>query len=272
MTSILDKIRKSGSTNHKTSILLYSKPKLGKTTLCVNIPNSLVIEPVTENGTSNYATDADVFQITCWTEFQDIHDFLEANPTKYEWVAVDGLTSFLDLAVERAKEVTPQKNDTDIPWGTTISLFKTMFNQFQALPVNTLYTAHEKEKAKTVVSQGDLPGVYDEPRVIVDLPGQLGGYIAKNVDLTARLYVEYVSSDAARAAVQLGEPLPSGKRYIRIGASSHTDTGHRSQHDLPDVFLFKRTLTIPKLHYFLENGIPERPQALDGVVDKEVGA
>lgn len=80
--------RKAISTNPHV-LLLYSSPKAGKTTICAQLPNSLLVE--LEPGGANYV-DGTIIDIDKAKEFNELLDTLIANGKPYKYLIIDTVT------------------------------------------------------------------------------------------------------------------------------------------------------------------------------------
>lgn len=79
-------------TNSPENMIIYSKPKVGKTTQLAELPNNLIID--LEKGTNKI--DALKVQASNLTELKQVIDAIHASDHKYEYVSVDTISKLED--------------------------------------------------------------------------------------------------------------------------------------------------------------------------------
>lgn len=131
------------------NIMVYGDSGVGKTVLAGTAPNALILRA--ENGAisaKRMGSKAKVWPINSWADFEAAYDWIENNPTVFEWVVVDSITKLQELCIrailDKAVKDNPSR-DMDIPaiqdhykWQLLMKRFVVMFND---LPVNVLWTA-----------------------------------------------------------------------------------------------------------------------------------
>lgn len=138
-------------------ICIYGSGGVGKTTLIGTMPGQgLVIDvPEVEGGTvvlSDKADRIDVVSVSTWSEIEEKFWFLRDKPHPYQWVAIDSITAFTELAkrktiaergaltIEHADRHTLSQPD----WGKVGRLVGELVYQFRTLPIHTIWIAQER--------------------------------------------------------------------------------------------------------------------------------
>lgn len=253
------KIRKPSSVERKPRLLIYSRNKKGKTTLCDSAPNVLILDP--ERGTDHLKkSDPDAWPIESWDDIDEVYKYLKGSKEasdKYEWIAVDGTTRMSNMSLrfvmrmeeERSLERRPgvvQQRD----YGKAGELFKGMLLNFQSLPMGIIYTAQER-----MIEVGDTGTSGDEDAedvavmFVPDLPKGARASLNSIVDGIARLYV--VKSTKKVRVKGVVEEREYPQRRLWLTDHMQYDTGFRSDYPLPD---FIKDPTIPKLDRLLKTG------------------
>lgn len=152
--------------------LVYGDSGVGKTVFGGS-DNVLIL--AVEDGTQSAArqgSKADVWRIKKWDDLADAHDWIDANPGHgYDWIVVDSATEMQQLCMRSILDAAVAENksrDPDIPalqdWQKYYNMFLRFVSQFNALPVNVLYTAtvmrSENEDGEDVVLP-NIPGKDD---------------------------------------------------------------------------------------------------------------
>lgn len=114
-------IIKNKSNQNPTKLLIFSPPKVGKTSLAVQLPNMLLVD--TEDG-SNFV-DCEVFNvirysivnnITQGNAIFELSKYLKSLDTKYDYIVIDTITGLENIARAMAtikyKSTTIGKNFT----------------------------------------------------------------------------------------------------------------------------------------------------------------
>lgn len=235
------KIRKPSQVQRRPRILVYSRNKKGKTTLCNTAPNVLFLDP--ENGTDELKkSDPDVWPISSWLDIDEAYKFLKGSKEaeKYEWVSVDGTTRMSNMSLryvmrseeERSLERRPgfvEQRD----YGKAGELFKGMLLNFQTLPQGVIYTAQERIMQVSDNGTSEDEDAEDVATMFVpDLPKGVRASLNSIVDVIGRLYVVKSTKRVRRA----GEIVEKEyyQRRLWLGDHPQYDTGSRSEYDLPD--------------------------------------
>lgn len=246
----------------KPKFLIYSKNKKGKTTFGISagVPVTLVLDP--EDGTDEMRTkDPQRWKISRWEDLDDAVNFIQYGKHTYQWVVVDGLTKFSNMALKYVMKLEEERSLTRIPglvqqrdYGKAGELMKDMMMRFHNLNIGVVYTAQERQ-----VEGGDSEDdddIEDQTSMYVpDLPKGVKSAINALVDVIGRLYVVRleIQTDEAEGPKQF-----KVERRLWIGESTKYDTGYRSDHSpLPDVL---RNPTVPRLVRLIRTGSAAVPK------------
>lgn len=226
-------------------ILVYSRNKKGKTTfgLSAGVEKTLVIDP--EMGTSEMRkNDPQRWLVDRWEDLDDVYNYLRHTEHPYQWVVVDGLTKFSNMALKYVMRTQEEKSLDRIPgmvqqrdYGKAGELMKDMLTRFHALQIGVIFTAQERmEESNDSEEDEDADG--PAAIFIPDMPKAVRGYANSIVDVIGRLYV-----------VKNGEG--KAERRLWIGESIKYDTGYRSDFVLDD---YVKNPTIPKIVRLIRTG------------------
>jgi hypothetical protein len=151
----------------KQTILVYGKPKTGKTTFLSGLPNNLWL--ATEDGHKGIRGYMD--RLYSWEQFLgDIQELSDQDMKKcpYHAVTVDTLNGLYDLCNDYVCKKKGFEHPSDPAQGKGWQLIREEFlkqlNKLIALPLGTIFIAHavalgdDKDKAKTEIIVPDLPG------------------------------------------------------------------------------------------------------------------
>lgn len=247
--------------------LIYARNKKGKSTFCVSagVENILVIDP--ERGTDLMKKKNPYrIQVDRWQDLDNVHGGartgnlspaslgLGKNEDPFEWLALDGMTKFNNLALRYIMGIREERSLDSKPgivdrrdYNKSGELMKEMMTKFHNLGMGVIFTAQEKMIS---MNTGDIEDDSDEPDESIyfaaDLPPGVKGALNGIVDVIGRLYV---------IRVQIGEKLIPQRR-LYIGPHEKYDTGYRSDWVLPNMI---KNPTVPKLLTLIEDGkLPEK--------------
>ena len=219
-------ITRPATTKRPPKFLIYGRQKKGKTTFGVSggIEKTLVLDP--EDGTDEMKKkNPHVWKINRWQDLDDACNFLRYGKHTYEWVSVDGLTRFNNMALKYVMRLQEDKALDRIPglvqqrdYGKSGELMKDMLTRFHNLPMGVIFTAQER-MGESFDSEEDSEVEGVETEFIPDLPKAVRGYVNANVDVIGRIYVVKNGDDS--------------ERRLWIGESIKYDTGYRSDFILP---------------------------------------
>lgn len=246
------KITQPSESSRPPRLLIYSRNKKGKSTLCTTAENVLIIDP--ESGTDGMIKrNPFVWPITKWTELDDPYHYLKSGKHPYEWVAVDGLTKISGMSIRYVMSQGEERDITRKPgliqkqdYGKAGKLMEGMINNFASLPYGLIFTCQER-----IVEVVDEGGESDDEEAettqilyVPDLPKGARGVANSVVDVIGRLYT-----------VKAAHPKKPDTQYLqrRLWVEPHVayDTGYRSDYMLPP---FIKSPTIPRIVSLLRQG------------------
>jgi AAA domain len=259
------KIVRANDIKKYPKILIYSRKKVGKTTLALTAAEPdkmLVIDP--EEG-ANYKTKTNpyIWPIERWSDMDDVYGALRTgkltpnhlkqgeSSTPFQWAIPDGMTRINNFALHHVRHEQEERNLDRIPgfidrrdYGKSGELMKQMMANFETLKMGVVYTAHERMKTSANFEE-DEDDEGTEVFYVPDLPDAVRNHVNALVDVIGRLYI-----------VRLDDPKNEGKkvayRRLHIGPSDAYDTGYRSEYKLPDVL---KSPSIPKLLKLMKDGV-----------------
>jgi hypothetical protein len=189
------KTRKAANLETKPSIMIYGGSGIGKSALAASatlvVPMSPVLHLDLENGIGEYIAtkypDLDTFPISSMKEFQEVFDFL--NGTRNDAAGTVGndtawRTVVIDNATESQKQgmahlfpgaSTPKFADVltgswaDGTWNRNSEQMRVMIRAFRSLPVNTIFTAWERDISKEDEAPKIVPSF--SPSLAAEVPG-----------------------------------------------------------------------------------------------------
>lgn len=133
-------------------LMVYGRPKIGKTTLLSQLPNSLIL--AFEPGT-NALLNAHIQPILKWVEFKQVLRQLNSDlaKEKYHFIGIDTA----DVAWQMAEDYICQQHEAasigDIPWGAGYALldkeFASCMREIPMLGYGICFVSHEIEKTFT---------------------------------------------------------------------------------------------------------------------------
>jgi hypothetical protein len=182
------------------NLLIYSKPKVGKTTLCADLPNCLIFE--LEQGGADYVESMHV-EIPNLETLVQYGQLILQNGKPYEFIAIDTITKLEELCLPLAEKLysespggknwftDPEKGKskyktiTNLPNGGGYAWLRLAFDQIKnfilTLAPNVIFLGHVKdvllEKNGVDVSAMDL-----------DLTGRLKRIMVSESDAIGYLY------------------------------------------------------------------------------------
>lgn len=250
---ISEKAKAEGRTKPKR-ILIYSRNKKGKTTLCASAPNVIIADPE-EGGVYLEKINPQLYPIERWEDIDEFYNFLKLGNHPYEWAALDGLTKMHNMALRwvmnQANEASLDSKPVQVDkrfYGQANEMLKGMMWNFHSLKMNVVFTCQERMEAPY---EGEEDEDYQESAAsyVPDLPKGARSAINAIVDVIGRLYVVKANVKVKRNGVV--EEVVRPQRRLWIGTSNQYDTGVRSDFKLPE---FIKNPTIPSLTELMDNG------------------
>lgn len=239
-------ITRPATTVHKPKFLVYGRNKKGKTTFSLSggIEKTLILDP--EDGTDEMKQkNPHVWKIEQWQDWDDLFNYLKYANHPYEWVSVDGLTRYANMALKYVMKLQEERSLDRIPgmvqlkdYGKAGELMKDLLTRFHNLDMGVVFTAQER-MAESFDSEEDEDVEGAEAVFIPDLPKGVRGYVNSIVDVIGRIYVVKDDDKAVRR--------------LWIGESLKYDTGYRSDFVLPN---YIENPTVIKLTRAIRTGDP----------------
>ena len=188
-------------------VLIYGKPKIGKSTFCSKIDDALFI--ATEAGL-NYLEVAKV-NCTSWESFLEICAELAQGEHKYKVIIIDTIDNLVDYCSEyvckREKINHPADYDYGRGWSMVTRELKVKLSKLANLPYGLIMVGHSKTEEVS-----SRTAKYSKDTITVT-----GGNRAVILNMTDMiLYVDYEVKDEKET------------RVIRTKPTRHYDAGDRS--------------------------------------------
>lgn len=98
---VLPKKPVPASTKNPRNLIIFSKPKVGKTELCAQLPNSLILD--FENGTD--LIDAVKINIESIAHLRAVGDQIVAEGYPYDYIILDTVTKLEEMCIGYAEEI-----------------------------------------------------------------------------------------------------------------------------------------------------------------------
>jgi phage nucleotide-binding protein len=228
------KIKRASDHPLNLSVVVYARPKVGKTRFCATAPDVLIID-CDEQGTDSTRDDLDpmTVRITTWSEINDIYWYLQSGAHDYRSVAIDTVSGLQTLAMnyvlgdEAARDAS---RDPDQPsqriYQKVTQLMKVQITNFRNLPMNVIFTAHtrtreqgEGEEDITYVTGPNL-----SPATQSHLLGAVGliGYMLKR-EVTVKRGERKVKVRRVRMLIGPSDRFETGVRYSALADLPYID-------------------------------------------------
>lgn len=255
--------------------LVYGRNKKGKTRFCATAPDVLICDP--EDGTvAETKLDPDVWHITQWTDLDDVYHFVKSGGKSpktgqpYKWIALDGMTRMLSMAIDFVQSQLGEKDLTKKPtdqdnrrlFGRANKMIEAMLHNFHSLRgVGIIFTA--SERVIEIENMEDL-GQDDEAMpssymYVPDLSPGSRSPLNQVVDVIGRIYVVRGEFEAIKTVIREGKRVrvkttANAERRLFVAPHEMYDTGYRSGFTLPD---YIRNPTVASLGRALREGKTE---------------
>lgn len=201
-------------------MVVYSRPKVGKTIFCSTAPNVLIID-CNEGGTlSIKGKGSKAYYIRKWEDINLVYWYLAKGKHNFKTVAIDTMSSLqklgLSFVMSEASEQDLNK-DPKMPerrdWGKLSVIMEDMILQFRNLSMHVIFTAHERsrtdDEGDTTVTEELTPGAQSVLNGAVDIIGRL--YIKESENSKGKKIRE------RRMLVGAHEKFVSGDRSGKLG-------------------------------------------------------
>lgn len=222
--------------------LVYGRNKKGKTTFSISggIDKTLVLDP--EDGTDEMKKkNPHVWKISRWEDIDDAFNYLKYADHPYQWVSVDGITRYSNMALKYVMRLQEEKSLDRIPgmvqlkdYGKAGELMKDFLTRLHNLPMGVVFTAQER-MAESFDSEEDEDSESSDAIFIPDLPKGVRSYVNSIVDVIGRIYVVK------------NEQTDKYERRLWIGESLKYDTGYRSDFELPNYLVNPTAIRLTRL-------------------------
>ena len=231
------KIKRASEFAPNLSMVIYARPKVGKTRFCASAPDVLIID-VDEKGTDSTRDDTDpkTIRITTWDEMNDIYWYLQSGEHEYKSVAIDTVSSLQTVCMnfvlgdEHARDTS---RDPDQPsqriYQKVSQLMKLQITNFRNLPMNVIFTAHTRTKE---TGEGEeevvtMTGPNTSPAIQAHLLGAVGliGYMTKR-EVVVKNSKTKKKRRVVRTRLLIGpsERFETGVRYSALKDMDHIDS------------------------------------------------
>lgn len=252
--------------------LVYGRNKKGKTRFCATAPDVLILDPE-DGAVEEKKLDPDVWPITEWQDLEDAYGFLKSGGKSpktekpYQWVALDGMTRFLSMALnfvnsrDMERDLSRKPEDVDQrTYGRANKMVEGLLHNFHSLRhIGMVITAQERMiEISNMEDMGDdedaTPAGY---MYVPDLSKGSRAPLNQVVDVIGRIYVvrgDFTHKKRVRNAegkVVLRSVETKVERRLWIGPHEMYDTGGRSGFELPD---FIKEPTIASLTKVMREG------------------
>jgi hypothetical protein len=196
------------------SFLLYGEPKVGKTITAAQFPGSLILNVLSENGTTQI--EGDVVDISTPAQLQEAVRWLKAGQHSYQSVTLDGVSTFCMDAVARS-----DSRDTRRAVKDATNDLRPVLHEFLALPMIRVITGHARRDEEEIKIDGRSAV---KVTIYPDLPPRLRLFIEGRVDAFG-----YCFASKGRSLVwwlpldTLGPPARTVAAGNRLGLPSNTE-------------------------------------------------
>lgn len=250
--------------------LVYGRNKKGKTRFCATAPNVLILDP--EDGTAEETKlNPDTWPITQWTDLDDVFGAVKAGLKSpitgeaYQWVALDGMTRMLGLALDFVSGQQAERDLTRKPgqidqrtYGQANRMIEATLHNFHSLRhIGLIFTAQERvveiEHMEESEDEDATPAGY---MYVPDLTKGARAPLNQVVDVIGRIYVVRGDFEIKRrvrvgGVVKIKTVETKTQRRLYVGPHEMYDTGIRTGHDLPD---FLKEPTVASLTRAMREG------------------
>lgn len=170
------------ATKEHVSALIFGQPGIGKTTLGVSAPDTLLIDCDGGVHRIDPRHQTPTVQVT---SYDDVLSVLDSDLTSFKTITFDTAGKLLDFMTEYIIRTDPKKGKRDGAltlegYGTRKVMFTNLIRKIQMLRKNVIFIAHEREEK----------GAGDEKIIRPEIGGSSGADLIKELDLVG--YVEAV--------------------------------------------------------------------------------
>lgn len=254
-------------------ILVYGRNKKGKTRFCATAPNVLILDP--EDGTTaETKLNPDVWPVREWSDLDEAYNALKSGKLRaqksgqpYKWVALDGMTRFLSMAINFVLNQQAERDLSRRPgqvdqrtYGQANKMMEGMLHNFHSLRAMGLVLTAQ-ERMVEIANMEDLGDDEDATPAgymyVPDLSPGSRSPLNQIVDVIGRIYIargEFTQTKRVRGSdgkVVTKDVIVKAERRLWIAPHEMYDTGARSDHQLPD---FIKNPTVPSVVRVIKEG------------------
>jgi len=239
-TRVEKKIHRASEFPLNLSVVVYGRPKVGKTRFCATAPKVLIID-CDEKGTDSTRDDSDpeAIRVTTWSEINDIYWYLQSGEHNFESVAIDTVSGLQTLAMnfvlgdEAARDAS---RDPDQPsqriYQKVTQLMKVQITNYRNLPLNVIFTAHTRTREQ---GEGEedityITGPNLSPATQSHLLGAVGliGYMLKR-EVVVKQGERRRKIRRTRMLIGPSDRFETGVRYSGLADLPHIDNPNFSE-------------------------------------------
>lgn len=233
------KIHRASEYQPNLSMVIYGRPKTGKTRFCASAPNVLIID-CDEKGTDSTRDDLDpeAIRITTWSEVNDIYWYLASGEHSYDSVAIDTVSGLATICMnfilgdEVARDAS---RDPDQPsqriYQKQTQLMKTQITNFRNLDMNVIFTAHTRTREtgegedEVVVMTGPNLGPATQSHLLGAV-GLIGYLMKREVTVKKKVDGRVRKKKVSRTRLLIGpsDRFETGVRYSALKDLDHIDS------------------------------------------------
>lgn len=240
------KIVKASELYDPIKMLVYARPKVGKTRLVASAPDVLLVD-INERGTKSVRRDLDpnVYPVTSWLELNDIFWYLKEGTHSFQTVSIDGVTGLQTLCMNFVLGeaiALDASRDPDMPsrqsWGKVGQLMKTQITNFRNLDMNVVFTALTRSNRTGADDDDELGG---EEQLGPAVSPSIAGHLEAAVDIIGYLIKRQVvikpkeDGEKRRKVVRRRLILEGSDRYL-VGDRTGVLPPYIDAPDLTDLF------------------------------------
>ena len=238
------KIAKPSTVKQRLPMIhVYGRNKKGKTHFGTTAGRVLILDP--ESGTDSYTTvDPDVWKITRWEDFDDVYKFLRLGTHNYQYVDLDGMTRFANMALRFVMEQAEEHDISRKPgmvaqrdYGKSGELVKGLLYNFHNLGVGVIISSQERQ-IDGEFTEEDEDVEESTVQYVPDLPKGVRSTVNSLADIIGRVYT--VQKEDGKIEYRMW-----------LAPSAIYDTGYRSEYNLPQ---YLSNPTVPKLIKLIRTG------------------
>ena len=192
---VLPKVKSTPKTNNPRLLILFGRPKAGKSSFIASLDNNLIID--LENG--YLALSALVVQARTINDFGEIATALrkeinESGKNPYKYITIDNATRLEEMCLDYAKQLYKQSPQGKNYQGTDIRTLpngsgfmwlrmavKKVIDLFRDLSETLIVVAHVKDRQIQVEGQ-------EMSEMTIDLTGKLGDILCGEADAIGYVY------------------------------------------------------------------------------------